>query len=432
MVTQDTSGVLSNTMEQINGGKVFKTNTVTNNVEEPPTPVKVVENTDGTNINGTSVSRGQSVIYQGTWDLSKLANHIFTKEELAQDWSFNDDYDESRINADEKSFKVTDDQGKDVTTLFNLNWDSKAGKWKADAKDLSKFLESYKGHKLTVEFTGVVTQDASGVLSNTMEQINGGKVFKTNTVTNNVEEPPTPVKVVTDLNGKDINNTDIQAGTKVVYEGTWDLSELADHTFTKEELAQDWSFNDDYDESKLDVDQSTLKVTDEKGNDLLSLFDITWDSENGKLRINPSDKEAFLNAYKGHKLKVSFQAKAKDDAKGELTNTMEQINGGKVFKTNTVTNNVVPKPKPEEPTKPETPTQEVPSTPNNVVYQKENPNGTVTQAVLPTPEPKAVVHEPEALPQTSDTPTNPLTVIAGALAATLGLFGLGKSRRRED
>ena len=325
--------------------------------------------------------------------------------------------------------------------MWLANLDSKDGKWKANAKDLSKFLESYKGHKLTVEFTGVVAQDASGVLSNTMEQINGGKVFKTNTVTNNVEEPPTPVKVVTDLNGKDINNTDIQAGTKVVYEGTWDLSELADHTFTKEELAQDWSFNDDYDESKLDVDQSTLKVTDEKGNDLLSLFDITWDSENGKLRINPLDKEAFLNAYKGHKLKVSFQAKAKDDAKGELTNTMEQINGGKVFKTNTVTNNVVPKPKPEEPTKsetpteptkPETPTQEVPSTPNNVVYQKENPNGTVTQAVLPTPEPKAVVHEPEALPQTSDTPTNPLTVIAGALAATLGLFGLGKSRRRED
>ncbi|MBL1055615.1 cell surface protein, partial [Ligilactobacillus agilis] len=74
-------------------------------------------------------------------------------------------------NANEKSFKVTDDQGKDVTTLFNINWDSKAGKWKANAKDLSRFLESYKGHKLTVEFTGVVTQDASGVLSNTMEQI---------------------------------------------------------------------------------------------------------------------------------------------------------------------------------------------------------------------------------------------------------------------
>ncbi|WP_211097642.1 SspB-related isopeptide-forming adhesin [Ligilactobacillus agilis] len=431
-VKDQASGTIKNRLIQINGGKRFSSNEVQTPIVDNPTPVKVVENTDGTNINGTSVSRGQNVIYQGTWDLSKLANHIFTKEELAQDWSFNDDYDESRINANEESFKVTDDQGKDVTTLFNLNWDSKAGKWKADAKDLSKFLESYKGHKLTVEFTGVVTQDASGVLSNTMEQINGDKVFKTNTVTNNVEEPPTPVKVVTDLNGKDINNTDIQAGTKVVYEGTWDLSKLANHTFTNEELAQDWSFNDDYDESKLDVDQSTLKVTDEKGNDLLSLFDITWDSENGKLRINPSDKEAFLNAYKGHKLEVSFQAKVKDDAKGELTNTMEQINGGVVFKTNTVTNNVVPKPKPEEPTKPETPTQEVPPTPNKVVYQKENPNGTVTQAVLPTPEPKAVIHEPEALPQTSDTPTNPLTVIAGALAATLGLFGLGKSRRRED
>ncbi|WP_156409583.1 SspB-related isopeptide-forming adhesin, partial [Ligilactobacillus equi] len=80
----------------------YKTNTVTNHVENDPKPVKVVVNSDGTDIDNTTVSHNQEVTYTGTWDLSELANHKFTKDELAKAWTFDDDYDQTKLDVDLK------------------------------------------------------------------------------------------------------------------------------------------------------------------------------------------------------------------------------------------------------------------------------------------------------------------------------------------
>ncbi|WP_035189177.1 adhesin isopeptide-forming adherence domain-containing protein, partial [Ligilactobacillus equi] len=206
-VKDNATGDLKNSIVQTNDGHGYKTNTVTNHVEPNPAPVKVVVNSDGTNIDKTSVSHGQTVTYTGTWDLSELANHVFTKEELSHNWSFDDDYDQTKITANQKTLKVTDKSGKDITSQLDVNWNDKDGKWVVTPKDKAKFLEAYKGQKLTVSFNSVVKADATGDLTNTMNQVNDDQGYKTNTVTNHVENDPKPVKVVVNSDGTDIDNT---------------------------------------------------------------------------------------------------------------------------------------------------------------------------------------------------------------------------------
>ncbi|WP_035189172.1 adhesin isopeptide-forming adherence domain-containing protein, partial [Ligilactobacillus equi] len=206
-VKDDATGDLKNSIVQTNDGHGYKTNTVTNHVEPNPAPVKVVVNSDGTNIDKTSVSHGQTVTYTGTWDLSELANHKFTKDELAKAWTFDDDYDEDKISPVTDSLKVTDAKNNDITKLFKPVWDEKAGKWVLTPNDTKAFLEAYKGQKLTVSFNSVIKADATGDLTNTMNQTNNDQGYKTNTVTNHVENDPKPVKVVVNSDGTDIDNT---------------------------------------------------------------------------------------------------------------------------------------------------------------------------------------------------------------------------------
>ncbi|WP_156409522.1 SspB-related isopeptide-forming adhesin, partial [Ligilactobacillus equi] len=320
----DATGTIANTMSQTNEDHGYKTNTVKNDVEPNPTPVKVVVNSDGTNIDKTTVLPGQMVTYTGTWDLSELANHKFTKDELAKDWTFDDDYDEAKISPVTDSLKVTDAKNNDITKLFKPVWDEKAGKWVLTPNDTKAFLETYKGQKLTVSFNSVVKADATGTLANTMNQTNNSVGYKTNTVTNDIATDPKPTKVVMDEQGKDVNKATVKRNAKLVYQGTWDLSELANHTFTKEELAKNWTFSDDYDETKFTADEGSFKVTDAKGNDVTSLFDAKWDAKNGKVVVTPKNVETFLNTFKGQKLDVEFAGKVNKDAKGVLENTMVQ------------------------------------------------------------------------------------------------------------
>ncbi|WP_035191480.1 SspB-related isopeptide-forming adhesin, partial [Ligilactobacillus equi] len=139
----------------------------------------------------------------GTWDLSELANHTFTKEELAKNWTFSDDYDETKFTADEGSFKVTDAKGNDITSLFDAKWDAKSGKVVVTPKNVETFLNTFKGQKLDVEFAGKVNKDAKGVLENTMVQTNGDIEYKTNTVENPIK---VPVTNWVDENGKHLKD----------------------------------------------------------------------------------------------------------------------------------------------------------------------------------------------------------------------------------
>ncbi|WP_035190282.1 adhesin isopeptide-forming adherence domain-containing protein, partial [Ligilactobacillus equi] len=84
-------------------------------------------------------------------------------------------------------------------------WDEKAGKWVLTPNDTKAFLEAYKGQKLTVSFNSVVKADATGDLTNTMNQVNNDQGYKTNTVTNHIENDPKPVKVVVNSDGTDID-----------------------------------------------------------------------------------------------------------------------------------------------------------------------------------------------------------------------------------
>ncbi|WP_035190645.1 adhesin isopeptide-forming adherence domain-containing protein, partial [Ligilactobacillus equi] len=86
-----------------------------------------------------------------------------------------------------------------------------------------KFLNAYKGQKLTVTFKATVKDNATGDLKNSIIQTNDGHGYKTNTVTNHVEPNPAPVKVVVNSDGTNIDKTSVSHGQTVTYTGTWDL-----------------------------------------------------------------------------------------------------------------------------------------------------------------------------------------------------------------
>ncbi|WP_035189203.1 adhesin isopeptide-forming adherence domain-containing protein, partial [Ligilactobacillus equi] len=186
------------------------------------------------------------------------------------------------------TLKVKDAKGNNITDQLTATWDLKNGKWLLTPKDKAKFLDTYKGQKLTVSFNSVVKADALGTLTNTMNQVNNSKGYKSNTVKNNVEPDPKPTKVVVNTDNTNIDKTSVSHGQVINYTGTWDLSELANHLFTTQELANVWSFSDDYDQAKVAVDlagKDAWSVKDAKGNSIKDDVKLAWNADDGSWTI---------------------------------------------------------------------------------------------------------------------------------------------------
>ncbi|WP_156409532.1 SspB-related isopeptide-forming adhesin, partial [Ligilactobacillus equi] len=201
-VTGEGGQVADNTYTVTINGKNAVSNKVTDKIAKV-TPHKVVLNADGKDINQGTVLKGQTVTYKGTWDLTDLANAKISDNAFTKEWSFSDSYDKTNGVAQTSTLKVTDKDGKNITNLFKPVWDTKSGTWTLTATDAKKFVTTYKGQALTVTFDYTVNADVKDAtkIDNTMNQVNAGKGYKSNTVTNTVESSPVVIKVVENTDG---------------------------------------------------------------------------------------------------------------------------------------------------------------------------------------------------------------------------------------
>ena len=428
------AGSYKNRAFEIDFGEGYPTNEVENTVIKT-TPDKDVVDDNGKSVKDKYVTAGDIMHYVGTWDLTGYKNFALTKGQIAKGLSIFDDYDENVLEVSDLNKQAltivdsTDNKAIDMS-MVEINWDDAHGKWTISAKDPQKFLETYGGHALKVNFFAKVKKDAKGDIKNTIVQNDFGNETETDVVTNHVSvSDPLKDVVVSLTDNHSLNNGVVKLGDTLYYKlgsKTREANEAYNTT--------SWGFVDKLDithdlytgqalvKARYDIklkDGSTIKA----GDDITKYFDITYDSQSGEFKVMA--KKEFLdiiNSEDNKAIKQGFDVylQAKRIKSGDVENTAQEIYNGEVINTNTVkTHTDEPEePKPEIPQVPEVPN--TPSTPQKTVQ-------TSTTKATPTP----AIEKATVLPQTGDSKDSTLAevgLLAVALAGGIGLAGYKKKK----
>ena len=428
------AGSYKNRAFEIDFGEGYPTNEVENTVIKN-TPDKDVVDDNGKSVKDKYVTAGDIMHYVGTWDLTGYKNFALTKGQIAKGLSIFDDYDENILEVNDLNKQAltiidsTTNKAIDMS-MVEVNWDDAHGKWTVSAKDPQKFLETYGGHALKINFFAKVKKDAKGDIKNKIVQNDFGNETETDVVTNHVSvSDPTKDVVVSLTDNHSLNNGVVKLGDTLYYKlgsKTREAGEAYDTT--------SWGFVDKLDithdlytgqalvKARYDIklkDGSTIKA----GDDITKYFDITYDAQTGEFKVM-ANKE-FLDIINSDDNKATKQGfdvylQAKRIKAGDVENTAQEIYNGEVINTNTVkTHTDEPEePKPEIPQVPEVPN--TPSTPQKTVQ-------TSTTKATPTP----TIEKATVLPQTGDSKDSTLAevgLLAVALAGGIGLAGYKKKK----
>lgn len=367
-------------------------------------PVKEVLNDDLVDINDKTVLKDSTLNYRLTWDLDQYKGIKAGSLAISKGFGYIDNYDETKVIPDIEKVSIKDSDGKDVVGLKpyvvkNLadapkeiqELVTKAG-YKVEAndefvvwvaEDSKDFYDRYvvTGKDITFILPASIKADTKGDIVNSAQQIDFGNGYSANVVVNRVvEEDPKPVKAVKDKEGNDIQDKDVTRGQEIIYVGTWDLDQYKDMVASSVAIQKGFAFIDNYDESKVTahLDKSTLKVNGKvvegvKGYLIKNLADAPKEIQElvkkSGLDIQDNDEfiiwvaenpQEFFDNYvvKGENITVELPATVKDDATGDIENTMYQIDFGKGYVSNKVVNHVkVPEPVKKEKTLPNTGTK---------------------------------------------------------------------------
>ncbi|MGO5385801.1 SspB-related isopeptide-forming adhesin, partial [Ligilactobacillus salivarius] len=428
------AGSYKNRAFEIDFGEGYPTNEVENTVIKT-SPDKDVVDDNGKSVKDKYVTAGDIMHYVGTWDLTGYKNFALTKGQIAKGLSIFDDYDENVLEVSDLNKQAltivdsTDNKAIDMS-MVEINWDDAHGKWTISAKDPQKFLETYGGHALKVNFFAKVKKDAKGDIKNTIVQNDFGNETETDVVTNHVSvSDPLKDVVVSLTDNHSLNNGVVKLGDTLYYKlgsKTREANEAYNTT--------SWGFVDKLDithdlytgqalvKARYDIklkDGSTIKA----GDDITKYFDITYDAQTGEFKVMA--KKEFLDIINSDDNKATKQGfdvylQAKRIKAGDVENTAQEIYNGEVINTNTVkTHTDEPEePKPEIPQVPEVPN--TPSTPQKTVQ-------TSTTKATPTP----AIEKATVLPQTGDSKDSTLAevgLLAVALAGGIGLAGYKKKK----
>ncbi|MEY8661520.1 LPXTG cell wall anchor domain-containing protein [Ligilactobacillus faecis] len=238
----------------------------------------------------------------------------------------------------------------DVSGLFTEIINGQNVKWVAK-DELFKLLnvgeknENQAAFPIIIAYTKVLNDNTD--ITNEYQLTVNGKVVTSNK-TNNPVPGVEPSKEVLNKSDEDINDTNVMVGDSLYYKLTWDLSQLDSIKISDELINKEYSLNDDYDETKIDINKASLSVKDSSNNDVTNLFNVEWDDNAGKFKVTFKDgNRALIDKYEGQKLFVSFIGTPKSglDDGTEIINTGKQINAGNEYNTQTV-KNYVHNPKP--------------------------------------------------------------------------------------
>ena len=310
-----TGGTYNNKAYQVDFGKTFETNIVTNIVPKV-TPEKHNTNEDGVVVDGKQIVAGTTNHYKLTWDLTPYRGVVPTRNELNKGFFFVEDYPEKEVTIDNSKVTMVDSKGQAVTgvevssynsleeapenvrtMLSKANISPKGAFQLFNASSPVDFFNKYAsvGNSITITTPMKVKEELTttgGTIRNKGYQIDFGKGRETEIITNEVPKV-TPEKHNTNEDGVVVDGKQVVAGTTNHYKLTWDLDQYRDMTATSREVARGFFVVEDYPEEALTIDNSKVTMVDSKGQAVTGVEVLSYDSvENA-----PDDiKKALVNA----------------------------------------------------------------------------------------------------------------------------------------
>ena len=389
-----TGGTYNNKAYQVDFGKTFETNIVTNIVPKV-TPEKHNTNEDGTVVDGKQIVAGTTNYYKLTWDLTPYRGVVPTRNELNKGFFFVEDYPEKEVTIDNSKVTMVDSKGQAVTgvevssynsleeapenvrtMLSKANISPKGAFQLFNASSPENFFNKYAsvGNSITITTPMKVKEELTktgGTIRNKGYQIDFGKGRETEIITNEIPKV-TPEKHNTNEDGVVVDGKQVVAGTTNHYKLTWDLDQYRDMTATSREVARGFFVVEDYPEEALTIDNSKVTMVDSNGQAVTGVEVLSYASvENAPDDIKKSLTNAkiapkgafqlfratnardFFNKYvlTGNSITITTPMTVKEELTrtgGVFNNKMYQVDFGKGREVEHEVTNNIPK---VEPTK---------------------------------------------------------------------------------
>ena len=388
-----TGGTYNNKAYQVDFGKAFETNIVTNIVPKV-TPEKHNTNEDGVVVDGKQIVAGTTNHYKLTWDLTPYRGVVPTRNELNKGFFFVEDYPEKEVTIDNSKVTMVDSKGQAVTgvevssynsleeapenvktMLSKANISPKGAFQLFNASSPVDFFNKYAsvGNSITITTPMKVKEELTttgGTIRNKGYQVDFGKGRETEIITNEIPKV-TPEKHNTNEDGVVVDGKQIVAGTTNYYKLTWDLTPYRGVVPTRNELNKGFFFVEDYPEKEVTIDNSKVTMVDSKGQAVTGVEVSSYNSleeapENVKTMLskanispkgafqlfNASSPVDFFNKYAsvGNSITITTPMKVKEELTttgGTIRNKGYQIDFGKGRETEIITNEI-PKVTPEK------------------------------------------------------------------------------------
>ena len=388
-----TGGTYNNKAYQVDFGKAFETNIVTNIVPKV-TPEKHNTNEDGVVVDGKQIVAGTTNYYKLTWDLTPYRGVVPTRNELNKGFFFVEDYPEKEVTIDNSKVTMVDSKGQAVTgvevssynsleeapenvrtMLSKANISPKGAFQLFNASSPENFFNKYAsvGNSITITTPMTVKEELTrtgGTIRNKGYQVDFGKGRETEIITNEIPKV-TPEKHNTNEDGTVVDGKQIVAGTTNYYKLTWDLTPYRGVVPTRNELNKGFFFVEDYPEKEVTIDNTKVTMVDSKGQAVTGVEVSSYNSleeapENVKTMLskanispkgafqlfNASSPVDFFNKYAsvGNSITITTPMKVKEELTttgGTIRNKGYQIDFGKGRETEIITNEI-PKVTPEK------------------------------------------------------------------------------------
>ena len=389
-----TGGTYNNKAYQVDFGKTFETNIVTNIVPKV-TPEKHNTNEDGAVVDGKQIVAGTTNYYKLTWDLTPYKGVVPTRNELNKGFFFVEDYPEKEVTIDNSKVTMVDSKGQAVTGVEVSSYNSleeapdvvkqmlagakitpKGAVQLFRASSPENFFNKYAsvGNSITITTPMIVKEELTttgGTIRNKGYQIDFGKGRETEIITNEIPKV-TPEKHNTNEDGVVVDGKQVVAGTTNHYKLTWDLDQYRDMTATSREVARGFFVVEDYPEEALTIDNSKVTMVDSNGQAVTGVEVLSYDSvenvpedikkslTNAKIKpkgafqlFRATNARDFFNKYvlTGNSITITTPMTVKEELTttgGVFNNKMYQVDFGKGREVEHEVTNNIPK---VEPTK---------------------------------------------------------------------------------
>ena len=333
------TGNIPNTVTEIHFGNNEKSNQVVIYVPAPHKDVVAgtIQGTGSASINGEDVVAGQDVTFTLTTSDLPAGRKADVKS-----YSITDELDP---NFDYSGFRAFLGS-KDVTNEFTPSLvKGQDGKWTltltANA-DMLKQMNADKSKAFTIptfDLYGKAINSGVKIQNTYIEHLNGNS-YDSNTVSITTTPKETPVKTVTNAQGQNADNGNVERGDSLIYHVSMDLTGMPSNMVLTPSTIQKGLWVSDKMPNGVTVNTSGIRVNSADGKDVTSDFDITY--QDGVVKVAAKDPASIIKQFGNTKLSITIPTTVNDNFTGDIDNTAIQNTFGNEVQSNTVVDHVPP------------------------------------------------------------------------------------------